>query len=385
MLPLKTLINLTRGEGKMGLLDSIGSAVSGAVDAVSDVVSDVGGAVSDVASGVGGAIGDTFEAIGADLGPLSDLVDGAMEVLSSGSLGGMLNTALDKLGMPDWIGDIGGGVLDFCTGNMVGAAANGLDALEDVAKACGGDELAGFLKAGSQVTGMFSGGTKVGMGQVDDLIGTASQSLGAVDDALGGVESLLSGDIVGAGEGLLDLVGGDLGPLEAVVGELSDEAMGLLDQHIPQAKGLLGAIGEALEDGELSVDDLEGQSVEDLFGSLTKDIDPGVLEDLGGPVVDFFKEAQQAVDQLEFDSILANAGFPDPLIGGVIGQVCDELGVGHPDIEKLELKRDFASQLIAMATSDPDALGVLRDLLEETTMVSDALDTLSHHGASLRA
>jgi phage-related protein len=374
----------------MGLFSGIGDAISGAVDAIGETVSEVGDAVGDVASGIGEAVGDTFEAVGSGLGPLSDLVDGAMEVLSSGSVGGMLNTALDKLGMPDWIGDIGGGVLDFCTGNFVGAAANGLDALEDVAKACGGDELAGFLKAGSQVTGMFSGGTKVGVGQIDDLIGTASQSIGSVDDALGGVESLLDGDIVGAGEGLLDMLGGDLGPLESVVGELSDEAMGILDQTIPQAKGLLGAIGEAIEDGELSVEDLGGQSIQDLIGDGVAGLGVaglgmGALEDLGGPVMDFFEQTQQAIDQLSLSGVLEDAGFSQPLLDGVVDAVSEALGADHPDIEKLDLKKNFASQLFEMATADPDAMGVIKDLLEEIAMFSDDIDTAAHHGASLRA
>jgi hypothetical protein len=373
----------------MGFLDAVGNAISSAAEAVADVAGDVGGAVSDVASGVGGMVGDTFEAIDAGLGPLSGLVDGAMEVLSSGSLGGMLNTALDKLGMPDWIGDIGGGVLDFCTGNMVGAAANGLDALEDVAKACGGDELAGFLKAGSQITGMFSGGTTVGMGQVDDLIGTASKSISSVDDALDGVESLLAGDVVGAGESLLDLAGGGLGPLESVVDELSDEALGLLDEHIPQAKTLLGAVGAAVADGKLTAGDLGDQSIQDALGGLTTDIELGMLEDLGGPVLDFFdtthQQIQQAAGQFDVSALLGGFTPGKSLIGGVLDSVCDKLGAGHPDIEKLGLKQDFATQLFEMATSDPDALGILRDLLEETAMVGDAVDTLSHHGASLRA
>ncbi len=372
----------------MGILGSIGDAIGGAIDAATDVAGDVvdgvGDAVGDVASDIGGAVGDTFEAIGDGLGPLGDVVDGALEVLSAGSLGTMLNEGLDKLGMPDWIGDIGGGVLDFCTGNFVGAAANGLDALEDVAKACGADELAGFLKAGSNVTGMFAGGGLGKLGKAGELIDTATDSLEAVDGAMDGIESLMDGDIVGAGQSLLDLTGGDLGPLESVVGELSDDALGLLDEHIPQAKGIIGALGSALADGELGLDDLQNPQIADLLGSVIDEDQLAELEGLAQPVIDFVRDGQNLADELGLDAT-GISSLGQGLVGGVMDFIADQLEAGHPDIEKLGAKGDFIAQLIEMGTADPNALGVLSDLLNQSSALDEVLDTLARHSASLRA
>lgn len=367
------------------IADAIGGAVDAVTDVVNDVVDEVGDAVGDVASGIGEAIGDTFEAVSDGLGPLGDFVDGAIEVLSSGSLGQMLNTGLDKLGMPDWIGDIGGGVLDFCTGNWVGAAANGLDALEDVAKACGGDEIAGFLKAGSNITGMFAGGGLGKMGKAGELIDVATDSLNTVDDVLDGVESLMDGDIMAAGQTLLDLTGGELGPLESVIGEFSDEAIELLDQHIPQAKGLIAGIGSALADGELTLEDLQGSEVGDILGSIIGQENLGELQGLAKPVFDFMRDGQELADRLGVGDMIEMGSIGQGLIGGVMDFVADQLEAGHPDIEKLGLKRDFISQLIQMGTQDPSALGILSDLLTQSGALDEVLDTLARHGASLRA
>lgn len=373
----------------MGLLDAVGGAISAAADAVSDVAGDIGEAVGDIGADIGQGladIGDTFESIGLDLGPIGDIVDGAMEVLSSGSLGGMLNTALDKLGMPDWIGDIGGGVLDFCTGNMVGAAANGLDALEDVAKACGGDEIAGFLKAGSQVTGMFTGGLgSTGIGEVDKFIGTAKQTLDTVDQAMDGVESLMAGDLVGAGEQLFDVFGGDMGALEEVVGGLGDEAKDLLGEVIPQGKTLVDMLGGALADGKLDINDLSRLPVGELLGSVVGEESIGQFEAMAGPVVDFLSQGQEALEQLDQGGILPGGALANTLFGGIIDIAADRLGVDHADIAKLEARAGFASQLFEMATQDPNALGILEDLLSQAPGLGEAFEKISEQHISLRA
>src|SRR5690554_5865217 len=203
----------------MGLLDAIGNACSAVADVVSDVADvavsvatlDVGGVVDGVGSLVGN-LGDTFEAVTDCLGPLGSVVDDAIGALASGGgLGGILNSALDSLGMPDWIGDVAGGVLDFCTGNYVGAVANGLDALEDVAKACGGDEIAGFLKVGSEVTGMFSAGGLGGAGKIGEVLGGVSGTVSNIENSMGAVSALMDGGIVGAGASILDTSGTGLG------------------------------------------------------------------------------------------------------------------------------------------------------------------------------
>src|SRR5690554_2803756 len=258
----------------MGIFDAIGNAVSAAVDVVGDMAEiavgvatlDVGG----VMDGVGALVqdvGDTFEAVTEALGQIGTVLEEAVGALTSGGgLGGILNSALDSLGLPDWIGDIAGDVLDFCTGNYVGAVANGLDALEDVAKACGGDEIAGFLKVGSEVTGMFSGGGLGGAGKIGEVLGGVSGTVSNIDKAMGAVDSLMQGDIVGAGTSLLGTFGPGFGELDGVLGPVSDTASELLGAAREPASAILGALGGALEDGKLGFDDLGAP-----FGALAQE------------------------------------------------------------------------------------------------------------------
>lgn len=147
----------------MGLFDAIGDAVSSIADAVTDVAEAVG--LDDVADVIG--LDDMFDAV------------------SNLGVGGWLNDLSDSLGLPDWFGDVAGAVADAMTGNVVGAVANGLDAIEDVALACGEETLAKFLKAGSEITEMFLGDTDVFemLGDPAELFDEAVDFLGQeIDD-----------------------------------------------------------------------------------------------------------------------------------------------------------------------------------------------------------
>lgn len=372
----------------MGLLSSIGDAVGGAIDAATDVVSDVaegvGDAVGGAESALTGMVGDTFESITDSLGPIGDVFDGAMDVLSAGSFGSMLNAGLDKLGMPDWIGDIGGGVLDFCTGNFVGAAANGLDALEDVAKACGGDELAGYLKAGSQVTGMFAGGPGAIGGKAGQLIDTAQDSVGMIDDAMGVAGSFADGDILGAGDGLLELVGGDLGPLTSQFGDLSDQALGALDDVVPNARGLLGGIGNALEDGQLTIDDLGELPLGDLASQVGAEIPEEILDQIGGPITDFVAQADQdisgALDDLQ--EVLDPAKMLNKSVFDAVKNAAEML---PEDVAGLDAKQEMIDGLLELSLGNPVGADMLRDLLDQAASIRDDVDITEHHCANMRA
>lgn len=173
----------------MGLLDAVGSAVTAAADSASAAESGGGGGGIATAGKLLSAVTDSFEKAGVDLGPIDDVLQGAMEGFASRGLGGALDGALDGLGMPDWLGDIAGGVLDFCSGNYVGVAEAGLDILGDVAKACGGKELAGFLEAARNITGMFAGNMNISMSNAGQILGEVSESIGMIEDALGGKEA----------------------------------------------------------------------------------------------------------------------------------------------------------------------------------------------------
>ncbi len=372
----------------MGLLSSIGDAVGGAIDAATDVVSDVAEGVGDAVGGAGsaltGMVGDTFESITDSLGPIGDVVDGAMDVLSAGSLGSMLNAGLDKLGMPDWIGDIGGGVLDFCTGNFVGAAANGLDALEDVAKACGGDELAGYLKAGSQVTGMFAGGAGAIGGKAGQLIDTAQDSVSMIDDTMGVAGSFADGDIMGAGDGLLDLVGGDLGPLTSQFGDLSEQALGALDDVVPNARDLLGGIGGALEDGQLTIDDLGQLPLGEIASQTGIDIPDGLLAQLGGPISEFVVQCDQELSGAT-DNLQELLDPAKTLNHSLFDSIKDAVGDVPEDIAGLDAKQEMIDDLLEVALGNPVGADMLRDLLDQASQMRDDVDIAGHHMAHMRA
>lgn len=64
------------------------------------------------------------------------------------SLGKIINNVLDKI-LPDVVGDLVGCAVDVFTANPQGAAANALDALEDVVEPFGGGAMAQTLERAS--------------------------------------------------------------------------------------------------------------------------------------------------------------------------------------------------------------------------------------------
>lgn len=205
---------------------------------------------SSSSSGALGALGDVFA--GGE-GPLSSVFD----IIGAGSFGCMLNEGLDTMGLPDWVGDVAGGVLDFATGNYVGVAANALDAAEDLAKACGSDELAGFLKAGANITGMLSAGPLGAAGS----LGKAADTLNTIDtvtDVITQGQSVLDhaqqGDWLGAATGVLGMIGAHAG-LGAHLG-MEPEQIARLTDVATRGHELSSWLDHATEDGSIGLDDL---------------------------------------------------------------------------------------------------------------------------------
>src|SRR5690554_720050 len=401
----------------MGIFDAIGNAVSAAVDVVGDMAEiavgvatlDVGG----VMDGVGALVedvGDTFEAVTEALGPIGSVLEEAVGALTSGGgLGGILNSALDSLGLPDWIGDIAGGVLDFCTGNYVGAVANGLDALEDVAKACGGDEIAGFLKVGSEVTGMFSAGGLGGAGKIGEVLGGVSGTVSNIENSMGAVSALMDGDIVGAGTSILDTFGPGLGELDGVLGPLSESACELLGAARDPTSAILGALGGALEDGKLGLDDLgapfaqlaqdhfnfdpgslfdglSGSAAQALGESLSSEQMGGLLESIGSAVTNFVSQAHGLSEAMKAGGpALGDFPLVDTLLGGVLNALANTVGLSSEDMARIQDTIQFGADIFGIAAQDPDALSILEDLLSQAPIPSEMLETILHQGGALRA
>lgn len=219
------------------MLDSIGSLLGNA-----SPMNLLGGPdKAGPSGGIGGILGGILGGGGDGGGFFSDVLD----IVTAGGPGSILNKALDTFGLPDVVGDIAGTVLDACTGNIPGAVSNGLDMLEDVAKDLGLEEVAPFLKMGSEIANVFSNPTAAlqGAGIGGDALKFVDAANGLKEGGIGGAIGPLLGGAAGGGDtgemiGVLgDLMGGgsvdsaDINSLGAMLGmfgggEMAAEAAG---------------------------------------------------------------------------------------------------------------------------------------------------------------
>jgi hypothetical protein len=87
-------------------------------------------------------------------------------------IGNLVESFLDKVGAPEWLGDIGSGVANFFSGNWPALIGDGLDLLPNVAKGLGQDELAGVLEYADDAYSFASGGglDKLLSGESDQIL-----------------------------------------------------------------------------------------------------------------------------------------------------------------------------------------------------------------------
>lgn len=291
-----------------------------------------------------------------DEGMFSKVFGTVTEIISSGSLGCMLNTGLDKLGLPDVIGDIAGGVLDFATGNYVGAAANALDACEDLAKACGADDIAGYLKTGAEITSMFSSPT----GEIGAIVGKVAQGVDVLKTGAETFEAASNGDITGMAHGAFSMMG---------------QLAGLSPEHADALKNVANVgtqvttwVEQAGADGEYSWSDLKDAPLGAL--ATTLGVDP--------------KHAQTAQDIVQTIGGIAAGDGPEALIS----QFFDAL-MQHTSSEDLTRAAEALSgfdalkELILTAGSDDGAKAAI-ELLQQGAQLQQTVDVQSHHRANMR-
>ena len=117
-----------------------------------------------------------------------------------------LDGILEKLGAPDWIGDVTGFVADGLTGNIPGAISSALDALEDAAEWTGDYGISDFLGVAADATDIFGGGAF----NIGDAAGYADTAGGLLDlvggDAEAGRLLQLLGSHTGS-QGVFDMLG----------------------------------------------------------------------------------------------------------------------------------------------------------------------------------
>ena|SRR5690554_1282385 len=236
------------------------SILSNAAEAISDigkVAATVGNVVEDVGGkgldGIEGLFNRDSVEIGGEkksggfLKLVGDVFSGKT------SIGSAVNGALDGLGLPDWLGDIAGAAVDFGTGNFVGGIENGLLVAGHVAEACGGEELAGFCRAASDVTGMFY--EKVGpiVTKVALTVGTGGAGAASLLGGAGGASALGGGASIFSNLGQLGGLIGKAGP----VIDHARTAMKVIDtvksgagmlENIPQVVDLFGGAFDTLGD-----------------------------------------------------------------------------------------------------------------------------------------
>lgn len=117
----------------MGLLSSIGNAVSNVSDALGVVVEGV--------VGEGSLLGKVANQVG-----LSDLVE-----LATAGPGAMLEAMCDRLNLPEWCGDVAGGVGNLLAGNLPGVVQNAVDLAENIATEIGAEKLSDYLNNASNI------------------------------------------------------------------------------------------------------------------------------------------------------------------------------------------------------------------------------------------
>ncbi len=358
----------------------ISSLVKSAGNLVSDIADAVTSGVAEVAKGVVTAattlVSDTFELAdtltGGVLGKLSDFM--------GGSLGTMLNKGLDALGLPDWVGDIAGATLDFCTGNYIGAAANALDALEDVAKACGGDELAAFLKTGSEITNMFSPAGAMNLGKVGEIANAASAIIDKIEVGMGALTKLQTGDILGAGADIFKLAGVDAGEFAESIGKAIDPDLTSM---------VISCFGQA--ETAMSYLDDPVKGVQDLLQGPLKEFAPAASS-----MFDFAKDISDKMSNLGgtlppgFDQMIKTGlpGIAQNLFGALEQMAKGESFSGSV----LQSGRDMimhgieqAMQQLVMCNENRQAFGDIADLLRQAAARLETVDLQCHHGTAIRA
>ncbi|TXD35504.1 hypothetical protein FRC96_10990 [Lujinxingia vulgaris] len=361
---------------------NLSSVLSNAADAISDI-GKAAGSVMDAVGDVGGdgidALGGLFESDSVEIGVkeesggfldlIGDVFKGKM------SLGSAANEALDGLGLPDWVGDVAGAAVDFGTFNVAGGIENGLKVAGHVAEACGGEEIAGFCRSASDVTGMFyevAGPivTKVGLTVATGGAGGAGLLAGG-----GGAGVLGSLGSLGGGAGMFANLG-QLGGLASQAGSVMEYGRTAMDvvnavktgagllENIPQLVGmfdgafdtlgdLTGGLGEA--NGE--VKDALGQALEQVMRQMggargdVRSLGTQIFEQAHAMLMDRAQSmssgltdaAQTQLQQVTHEALETMRGLLDMggLDQGVLGDVMGLLG----QLDGLNLSRTVSDMM----------------------------------------
>lgn len=303
-----------------------------------------------------------------------------LDVFDSGmtrGLGGVADTILDKIGCPDELGDVVGVVVNLASGNVMGAALNGLDLAENIARKNGNEELAGYLTAamngGDMVASVATkvalvaatgGAAGVGIGAAGGTASVGSLSMSAqglmqtASMVRGGFEAgdkFQQGDFTGGAVSAFAAMA-NIGPLGEMLGA-SPEALETVAKVATHGSSVAGFLDGAMADGEFTLSDLRQAPLQQLMDATGLEVPRrdgllGVLLEAGAGMLAGQDEGS--------------------LVAGIIGGGCSVAGIEGADAEKIGRAASFLGQLInAHGEGDGSLASTALQLLKQGALSAD--------------
>lgn len=349
-------------------------------------------AVSTATDLIGGATGIDLGAVTKSLGSQKaadydgdsfgfDDASAVFDQLFKRGLGGAVNEAMDRFGLPDVIGDVVGTVVDLGTMNFVGASLNGLDASENILRATGHEELAGYIDAAlpiaDTVVGIVSqaalmactggGSAAVSVGGMTTSVSSIMQTVSMIRGGLDAGAAWEKGDYFGAataGFGAMANFGG----LGDMLGMSPDTLSTIADvaQYGGQATGVMQGV---MADGKVDLSVLQHVPVLELLGGAG--LDTSGKEDLIGGLVGFISGSASDDDKEEMIGSLA-----DTMINALLARGAkDDAGAGSVQ---------FLGDILKTGAAEPDLLELLGGLLKNAAAKEHDVNMTHQHASRMR-
>lgn len=332
------------------VISKVSSAVSSAASAVKDVASGGLEAATNVAEGV--LTGDFFE-----VDRFKDMARAARDVVTGQrSLGEMVGSALDRVGLPDWAGQMAAVAVNMMSKNPKGALEEGMQLAGRVADKAGIDRAGEFLEKGASVVGMAS----KSVGSPGDLKAMVSTGVGA------GAESMM-GPVAGK------VARGELDPAQLLeqatgmgdrVSDAREVASAMASGGSMVGREGLGLLGDVARD-VVEVAVAEGkETVREQLGAVLAE-GRAVLESMERGVEDADRLAREASTSRGLASSLVGAreGGLEALGAAVAEQVEARGGISVQAVmdEAVVTMR----QLVDLAMNHPETMNELEQVMGE--------------------
>lgn len=306
---------------------------------------------------------------------------GIFDKLMTRGPGGAVNEALDRFGLPDVVGDVVGTVVDLGTMNFPGAALNGLDAAENILRATGNEELAGYIEAAlpvaDQILGVVGqaalmictggGSAAVSVGGMTTSVSSLMQTVSMVRGGLEAGAAWEDGDYFGAataGFGALANFGGlgdMLGMSPETLSTIADVA-----QYGSQATGVMQGV---MADGEVDLSDLQHVPVLELLGGAG--LDTSGKEDLIGGLVGFISGS-------------ASDGAKEALLGSLADTMINALLTRTTQDDTSAGSMQFLGDILKAGAAEPDLLELLGGLLKNAAAKEHDVNMTHQHASRMR-